>query len=432
MEVIGLRRFPMLLSFAALLLATLPPAAAATPRLTGDTGEDPFWFDALPAELTGTTCGFEFDYDEMCPYDTMSPDVVYAYDALETVVVDISLCRSYYDTKIQVYVDAVIWGTAIECNDDWCRGPNFNGGPYLSHLEDVLLEAGRTYFFVVSGYGGECGDYILEIEESGSCGIDWPVGGIAEGEPDCQDDYYDQHNGGCNTSPHTFQPLGPYWSQVDVAGRSGTYLGAGNPKRDSDWYRITPTAGSELEIHCSAEFPLQIYLLDGGNGCGGIVELGAATAEACETASLYHTVPEGVFWIWVGPSVFEGVPCGATYALTIDGYDDTTTGFPDSGLPDSNAPASAGLALAGLPNPARGRVVLQYQLAEPVPVSMAIYDLAGRRLRGLVDSREQSVGLQRCIWDGRDDAGLAVGAGVYLVRLRAGELSTTQKLILLR
>jgi flagellar hook assembly protein FlgD len=53
-----------------------------------------------------------------------------------------------------------------------------------------------------------------------------------------------------------------------------------------------------------------------------------------------------------------------------------------------------------------------------------VFDVAGRRLRGLVAER-RAAGRHDIRWDGRDDRGQALGAGTYFVRLRtpADELS---------
>ena len=83
------------------------------------------------------------------------------------------------------------------------------------------------------------------------------------------------------------------------------------------------------------------------------------------------------------------------------------------------------------PNPFNPETTLEYVLPETAPVHLAIYNIAGQRLRELV--REvQEVGVYRVKWDGRDALGRAVGNGLYLGRLQAGALQQTQKLILLK
>jgi flagellar hook assembly protein FlgD len=64
-------------------------------------------------------------------------------------------------------------------------------------------------------------------------------------------------------------------------------------------------------------------------------------------------------------------------------------------------------------------------------VHLAIYDIAGRRLRTLLD-RNIGGGLHDVVWDGRDDGGRTVGAGVYLVRLEAGSVTQVRKAVVVR
>ena len=56
------------------------------------------------------------------------------------------------------------------------------------------------------------------------------------------------------------------------------------------------------------------------------------------------------------------------------------------------------------------------QISESRPVEVAIYDLAGRRVRVLAD-REQPGGIYTEMWDGRSDSGEAVPPGSYVVSL---------------
>ncbi|MCK4409173.1 MAG: hypothetical protein KAW67_03765 [Candidatus Eisenbacteria sp.] len=64
-------------------------------------------------------------------------------------------------------------------------------------------------------------------------------------------------------------------------------------------------------------------------------------------------------------------------------------------------------------------------------VSLVVYDASGRLVRTLVDDSWR-VGVARERWDGRDDAGRSVAAGVYLCKALAGERREIAKLVLLR
>ena len=78
---------------------------------------------------------------------------------------------------------------------------------------------------------------------------------------------------------------------------------------------------------------------------------------------------------------------------------------------------------APFPNPATDRGTISFVVGgtEGVPsaVSLAVYDVAGRKLRTLARG-PLAAGAYSISWDGRSDGGSAVGSGVYFVRLRVG------------
>ncbi len=48
--------------------------------------------------------------------------------------------------------------------------------------------------------------------------------------------------------------------------------------------------------------------------------ISSATGSPCELVSLTETVGPGLYWLWVGPSVFACQPCGLEYIVEIEGY----------------------------------------------------------------------------------------------------------------
>jgi hypothetical protein len=85
------------------------------------------------------------------------------------------------------------------------------------------------------------------------------------------------------------------------------------------------------------------------------------------------------------------------------------------------------------PNPGRGPTGVQLHVAgargEPaVAAEAAIYDLTGRRLRTL-HRGTLARGLTTLSWDGRDERGGELGAGVYLLRLSAAGSSAVARII---
>lgn len=83
------------------------------------------------------------------------------------------------------------------------------------------------------------------------------------------------------------------------------------------------------------------------------------------------------------------------------------------------------------PNPSRDAVTLAFTTAHDGPVTLAIYDLAGRRLRTLLHG-ERVAGPQHVRWDGRDAAGVPTPAGLYFARLELGRRTLTRRIALTR
>ncbi len=289
-------------------------------RIEGDTIEECWIVDSLPFTGTGSTCGFIHDYDEACPYlGSISPDVVYCYSPQYDMCVTISLCDSYYDTKVFVYEDQWSPGDPIACNDDnfACVDPPIE---YTSWIESVELLAGHTYYIVVDGYGGHCGDYVLEMSEvlcPGPCDV--ICEGTPEGEPTCYDGYSDQYNGGCSSLTFSTIPAGP--SPNTICGESGVFQYGVLTYRDTDWYLIYPCGGAPITITVEAEFGVLFGFLDMRGGCDDVGFFSYAIADSCEPTSVTGDLPEGQFAVFVAPSDWlPDYECGSEYSLTIEGY----------------------------------------------------------------------------------------------------------------
>ncbi|MEZ4649062.1 MAG: FlgD immunoglobulin-like domain containing protein [Candidatus Eisenbacteria bacterium] len=100
----------------------------------------------------------------------------------------------------------------------------------------------------------------------------------------------------------------------------------------------------------------------------------------------------------------------------------TQPGAPEFG-PDE--PSDTTLDLNAYPNPLHGHTVLRLELLEPGIATIRIHDCAGRIIRTLRSERRMA-GTHEVRWDGRDDSGIEVPAGVYYARAsahsRSGEL----------
>ena len=93
-------------------------------------------------------------------------------------------------------------------------------------------------------------------------------------------------------------------------------------------------------------------------------------------------------------------------------------------------PVAFSLAPA-MPNPVWGSTRITYGLASDSRVALEIYDVTGRRVRTLLDATHPA-GEYTASWDGADDSGRRVAAGVYLYRLRADGFVSTRRLVVIR
>jgi hypothetical protein len=82
------------------------------------------------------------------------------------------------------------------------------------------------------------------------------------------------------------------------------------------------------------------------------------------------------------------------------------------------------------PNPFVAATEIRYGLPRPLHVDLAIFDVRGREIVTLVD-RFQAAGYKAVRWDATDEKGLSVPAGVYFYRLKAGERSYINKMVML-
>jgi len=83
------------------------------------------------------------------------------------------------------------------------------------------------------------------------------------------------------------------------------------------------------------------------------------------------------------------------------------------------------------PNPFNLHTTIEYRLPAPAHVDMTVHNVLGNRIARLVHEH-QDAGRHTADWDGRDDRGCSVGAGVYLVRLKVGDSVATRKMLLVK
>ncbi len=145
--------------------------------------------------------------------------------------------------------------------------------------------------------------------------------------------------------------------------------------------------------------------------------------------------------------------CGAVYDF--DGFPDMAAGpgpqgrAAASGLPgfgleaadlnlqartaNNHAPAAEHAdILSSYPNPFNPITTISFSLDRPATVSLDVHDLAGRRIKVLADGQALTAGRHGYTWYGRDSLERPVAAGVYLLRLNAGDRVAVRRVTLVR
>lgn len=84
------------------------------------------------------------------------------------------------------------------------------------------------------------------------------------------------------------------------------------------------------------------------------------------------------------------------------------------------------------PNPFNPTTHIVFSIERDAPVTLAVYDVTGRRVRLLLDGERRAAGRHTVVWDGRGDDGGHVSSGVYFCRFTAVGRASSMKIILLR
>ena len=161
----------------------------------------------------------------------------------------------------------------------------------------------------------------------------------------------------------------------------------------------------------------EVHSAGGGSSAGGLAVVDRTAAGAGDL-SVSGTFAALLDWAAVAVEIR---PAGVAKTLAAD----------DTPPKDPAALASIPrvVVLESAPNPFNPRTTIHFGLPEARPVRLSIYDVAGRRVRVLVDG-VHSAGMHQAVWSGVDTSDRQVPSGIYLAVLEAGDVSRSLKLLL--
>jgi predicted nucleotidyltransferase len=186
----------------------------------------------------------------------------------------------------------------------------------------------------------------------------------------------------------------------------------------------TPSLGLTYNLRAGTTpggWDLCVAMADAGTGYRRIPALGNTNHNTSWTITVPDPLPATIYW-----SVQAIDACFAGSAFAAEEVYDVPTGVSGNALPTSFALRN------NIPNPFNPNTTIRYDLPESAPVSLRIYDVAGRLVKTLRGGGVEPPGFHKVVWSGRDNAGQRVASGVYFYRLDAGEYSETKKMVLIK
>ncbi|MBD3160904.1 MAG: T9SS type A sorting domain-containing protein [Candidatus Eisenbacteria bacterium] len=195
-----------------------------------------------------------------------------------------------------------------------------------------------------------------------------------------------------------------------------------------------PSSGSIYGVACGAEEP-QLIRIDRNTGAGT-----AVGPTACTSGLAFDPVSERLIGIeasprmlWsIDPTTGEAEELGEPVQQT--GFEGLATVTVPAEGPTSVEPRSDGRSAVSLslsPNPFLDGCWIRLVLDRRQSVRIAIHDASGRRVKALREGLLPA-GVHRVRWDGRDGDRRPVSPGIYLVRIRTEQGTTSRKLVRLR
>ena len=134
------------------------------------------------------------------------------------------------------------------------------------------------------------------------------------------------------------------------------------------------------------------------------------------------TTPNDLYWIQIRTDQ-------ETYTASVS-YEEKKY-YPQTGIGNLGKKQATCTSFQCYPNPTSKDITFQYYLTEPVQVTMRIHNILGQEVKTLYRG-EQAAGHKSILWNGRNNQGRILSAGIYFCRIQAGNDQYSEKIILLK
>ncbi len=241
-------------------------------------------------------------------------------------------------------------------------------------------------------------------------------------------------NYAANMGGGVYSDTGMTMEGCTVTGNQAVWYGGGLELVHGDGNQLTRTvvafnqsAGGiftlyeDLDISCS-----DVYDNGGGNYTGSTADMTGVDGNFSEDP-LFCNPDTGNYHVRSdSPCLPPGNPCSELAgAKALGCYDSVTAVDEDGKLPRVTRLNSV------FPNPFNPVTRIRFQLSSRTAARLIVYDIAGHRVRTLVDE-EMKGGEHNVLWRGMNDQGSRTASGVYFLRLSTPDRVDSRKIILLR
>lgn len=314
------------------------------------------------------------------------------------------------EDEVVTRTDEILWGRGTTTAAYWTA---FGVRPATGATASAWLYGDDAYTITTLAASDQSGsgvNYVVADLNHAPTGLVYPRFRRTSGSGaiDCE------WEGGANAivhTPGTNQSFDLDWPPFDVVEVYDLYVDGGvSGGRDVQIMVQDLTGTKDFGIALFASSGAAYY--SGSNGA--VASADSYGAGGTETFQYHLTTTD-----WFGLVVFNQNDAGGSFRLKV--IDPATASAED--------PADLVFDLRPLStNPFNGEAQLRYSVPTDGAAELAVFDVAGRRVRSLVQQNLKA-GSYTAIWDGRDEAGVAAPSGIYFARFRAGKEDLRVKLV---